>query len=291
MPHDPPIAVVIATHNRSARLARTLERLTALPERPEVLVVDNASTDGTRAMVADRFPGVGLLPLSANVGPLARNAGVRAVHRPYVAFSDDDSWWEPGALAEAVRLLDADPRIGLLAARTVVGAERTPDPVNSALAASPLTGPAGLPGPPVLGFLGCAAIARRTAYLAAGGYHPLLFIGGEETLLAYDITVAGWLVTYAPEVTAVHEPADDPRPERRATVRRAQNLTTWLRRPLPVALRDTWDLVREAPTDPAARAALGQVMPRLPAAWRARRPLPPDVEADVRLLERTHATS
>ncbi|MEV1008518.1 glycosyltransferase [Streptomyces sp. NPDC049881] len=290
MPH-PSIAVVIATRNRAARLAVTLERLSALPEDPEILVVDNASTDDTRAMVAERFPAVGVLPMPDNLGPLARNAGVRALRQPYIAFSDDDSWWEPGSLAEAVRLLDDDPRIGLLAARTVVGAAREPDPVNGALAASPLTGPVGLPGPPVLGFLGCAAVTRRSAYLAAGGYHPLLFIGGEETLLAYDLTVAGWTVAYAPELTAVHEPADDPRPERRAIMRRNENLTAWLRRPLPVALRDTWRLAREAPADPVARQALGQVVSRLPAAWRARRPLPPEVEADVRLLERAHVTA
>ncbi|WP_052850499.1 glycosyltransferase family 2 protein [Streptomyces avicenniae] len=290
MPH-PSLAVVIATRNRAAKLAATLERLVALPEDPEILVVDNASTDDTRAMVADRFPHVGLLPMPDNLGPLARNAGVRALRQPYIAFSDDDSWWTPGSLTEAARLLDDDPRIGLLAARTLVGADRAPDPVNSALAASPLSGPAGLPGPPVLGFLGCAAVARRSAYLAAGGYHPLLFIGGEETLLAYDLTVAGWLVTYAPEITAVHEPADDPRPERRAMMRRNANLTAWLRRPLPVALRDTWQLAREAPADATARQALGQIVSRLPAAWRDRRPLPPEVEADVRLLERTHAAA
>jgi GT2 family glycosyltransferase len=295
MPEVPeaPVAVVIATRNRADNLAVTLERLTALPERPDIAVVDNASADGTRRLVAERFPRVRVLPLPVNRGALARNEGVRSLPHRYIAFSDDDSWWEPGALAEAVRLLDADQRIGLLAARTLVAPYRTPDPLNEALAGSPLTAPSpeALPGPPVLGFLGCAAVARRAAFLSVGGYHPLLFFGAEETLLAYDLTAAGWIVCYAPHVTAVHRPAaSGARPGRQTLIRRNQALTAWLRRPLPVALRDTWRLARLAPGDRVARRALSQVATRLPAALLTRRRLPYTVERDVRLLEARHAT-
>ena len=290
MPHSP-VGVVIATRNRAASLAHTLERLCALPERPQIVVVDNDSADDTRARV-ERFPGVRLLRLTDNQGALARNIGARALAQPYVAFSDDDSWWAPGALAAAAESLDADPRIGLLAARTLVAPRHTPDPLNRQLAASPLGGadaPPELPGPRVLGFLGCAAVARREAFLAVGGYHPLLFFGAEETLLAYDLTTAGWLVCYAPQVTAVHQPADGERPQRRTLVWRNETLTSWLRRPAHIALRDTVNLARAAPRDPAARQALRQLLPRMPAALRGRRPLPPAVEAEVRRLEAVHA--
>ncbi len=279
------MSVVIATRNRAAGLLDTLDRLAALPDRPEVVVVDNASADGTSARVAAQFPAVRLLTLPANQGALARNEGARITSHPYVAFSDDDSWWEPGALTAATRLLDAEPRMGLLAAHTVVAPEGSPDPLNAALAGSPLGGPPGLPGPPVLGFLGCAAVARRTAFLEVGGYHPLLFFGAEETLLAYDLAAAGWLSCYAPRITAVHRPATDDRPGRAVRVRRNELLTAWLRRPLPRALRDTWTLARLAPGDTAARHALAQATTRLPAALRHRHPLPPAVERDIRLVE------
>ncbi|WP_255307936.1 glycosyltransferase family 2 protein [Streptomyces marincola] len=288
------IGVVIATRNRATGLLATLDRLTALPERPPITVVDNASDDGTRALLASRFPAVRVLALPANLGAPARNKGVLALPARYIAFSDDDSWWEPGALAEAVALMERDPRLGLVAARTLVGEERVPDPLNDVLAASPPAAdddpqaPAagdGQPGPPVLGFLGCAAVVRRSAFLSVGGYHPLLFIGGEETLLAYDLTAAGWHVRYAPQVTAVHRPAAGPRPGRDALMRRNEVLTAWLRRPLPVALRSTWRLAGAARREPAARQALGQLLPRLPAAVRGRRPLPAGVEAHVRRLE------
>ncbi|WP_234320535.1 glycosyltransferase family 2 protein [Streptomyces sp. SBT349] len=289
----PLVGVVIATRNRSSSLVTTLDRLASLPERPPVTVVDNASTDGTSELLADRYPGVDVLRLPANRGALARNDGVLALPARYVAFSDDDSWWEPGSLAAAVELMEANPRLGLVAARTLVGPGRAPDPLNTALAESPLDPRPGLPGPAVLGFLGCAAVARRSAFLDVGGYHPLLFFGAEETLLAYDLAAAGWDVCYAPEVTAVHHPAADPRARRSTLVRRNEVLTSWLRRPLPVALRDTWRLVRDAPGDRAAWRALAQLAPRLPAALRGRRMLPAEVEANVRRLERLehgHAT-
>ncbi|WP_059006084.1 glycosyltransferase family 2 protein [Streptomyces specialis] len=275
--------------NRAPTLLTTLEKLTTLPERPPVVVVDNGSDDGTATLVAERFPAVRVLALPVNRGPLARNEGARLLTTPYIAFSDDDSWWAPGALATAAALLDAGPRVGLLAARVAVGQDLAPDPINDALAASPLGTAPGLPGPAVLGFLGCAAVVRRSAFLAVGGYHPLLWIGGEETLLAYDLTAAGWHVCHAPQLTAVHHPAEAPRPHRVAHMRRNETLTAWLRRPVPVALRQTWRLARDARADHAARRAFGQLLPRLPGALRARRRLPAAVEAQVRRLEAADA--
>ncbi|MES4832475.1 glycosyltransferase, partial [Streptomyces anthocyanicus] len=247
-----PVGIVIATRNRRASLAVTVRNLLALPERPDVLVVDNASTDDTRAMLARDFPRVRVLPLPYNRGALARTHGVRALDTPYVAFSDDDSWWAPGALGAAARHFDDHPRLGLLSARTLVGPGDAADPLNDLLADSPLGTATDLPGTQVLGFLGCAAVARRTAYLDAGGYHPLLFFGGEETLLAYDLAARGWGVTHCPDVIAHHHPHPRPRTGRPAVVRRNALLTAWLRRPLPHALARTRALAADARRDPHA---------------------------------------
>ncbi|MEV6963167.1 glycosyltransferase [Streptomyces sp. NPDC051207] len=285
---DSTVGVVIATRNRAAGLAGTLRHLLALPERPPVLVVDNASTDHTRALLARDFPQVRVLALPVNRGALARTHGVRSIGTPYVAFSDDDSWWAPGALAEAARLFDAHPRLGLLAARTLVGPDQDPDPLNDVLAASPLGPATDLPGTQVLGFLACAAVVRRTAYLDAGGFHQVLFFGGEESLLAYDLAARGWGVTHCPEVVAHHHPGTGgPRPGRVAVQRRNELLTAWLRRPLPYVLARTRDLAADACHDPHARRALREALARLPAALRARRTLPPYLEHAVRLLDGT----
>ncbi|MEU0286532.1 glycosyltransferase [Streptomyces sp. NPDC006147] len=277
--------VVIATRDRRERLAVTLRHLSDLPERPEILVADNASSDGTPAMVTRDFPHVRVLTLPVNHGALARNHGARVLDTPYIAFSDDDSWWAPGALSRAADLFDAHPRLGLIAARTLVGPDAVPDPLNDLLAASPLGPAADLPGTQVLGFLACGAVVRRSAYLDAGGFHRLLFFGGEETCLAYDLAARGWGVTHCPDVVAHHHPATSARPGRPAQQRRNEVLTAWLRRPVPYALARTRVLAAEARADETARRALGQTLTRLPAALRDRRPLPPHVERAARLLE------
>ena len=103
------MSVVVITRNRRERLVRTLSHLTDLPERPPVVVVDNASDDGTPDVVRARFPHVRVGALPANHGALARTVGVRAATTPYVAFSDDDSWWAAGALLRAADHFDAAP--------------------------------------------------------------------------------------------------------------------------------------------------------------------------------------
>src|SRR5581483_5855637 len=102
---DPRVGVVVLTYNRAAELLRTLQRLAALPEQPRIVVVDNASVDGTAALVGERFPDVLCLPLKENAGAAGRNYGIELCDRPYVALCDDDCWWEPGSLRRAADLL------------------------------------------------------------------------------------------------------------------------------------------------------------------------------------------
>lgn len=156
---DPRVAVVVATRDRRASLLATLPRLLALPERPDLLVVDNASGDGAADAVACAAPSARLVRLSRNVGAAARNVGARRARAGYVAFADD-SWWAPGALARAADLLDAHPALAV-AARVLVGHGERLDPVSAAMAASPLPRAPGVPGPAVLGFLACGAVVHR----------------------------------------------------------------------------------------------------------------------------------
>jgi GT2 family glycosyltransferase len=280
------LTVVIITRNRRAALLSTLARLTALPERPVLVVVDNGSEDGTVAAVRARYPRVRLVPLGRNHGAAARNIGVHLARTPYVAFSDDDSWWEAGALTRAAELFDAHPRLGLVAARVLVGPGRVPDPINAAMAASPLPAEPDLPGPPVLGFLACAAVVRRRAFLEAGGFSSLLFFVGEERLLAYDLAAADWSRCYAPDVVAVHDPSArrPPSRERRRLELRNRVLTAWLRRPAPVALRETARMGTRAVVDGDARSALLAVALRMPVTLLQRRPVPAAVESGIRRM-------
>jgi len=281
-----PVTVVVATRNRREELHRTLRMLGRLRPRPPVVVVDNASTDGTADSVRDLFPEVQVVTLARNVGAAARNVGVSLARTPYAAFCDDDSWWEPGALERAADAFDAHPRLGLVAASVRVGEEGRPDPLNEQLARGLGTVP-GLPGPRVLGFMACAAVVRVAAFEEVGGFNPLLFFAGEETLLALDLAAAGWEPCHLPEVWACHHPSvrRPPGPWRRRLEQRNAVLTMWLRRPVPRALAATADLARRARADAPARAALADVLRALPRVLAARRRLPPSVEGDLRVLE------
>ncbi|MCL7424971.1 glycosyltransferase family 2 protein [Streptomyces sp. YS415] len=283
---DGRVTVAVITRDRPRSVLRTLDALSALPERPPVIVVDNGSDAATTAAVRRHPATTRLVEPHRNTGALGRNLAARHADTPYVAFSDDDSWWAPGALRQAADLLDTHPRLGLVTARTLVGPDHTEDPLNTLLAASPLPAQADLPGQPVLGFLACAGVVRKDAFLAVGGFHPLLFFNGEETLLAYDLTAAGWGVTYVPTLTAHHHPEPSSRHGRSHLARRNEVLTRWLRRPLRVALRSTTRLAADALAGrPGARHALREVIARLPAALARRRRLPPHVEHAARLLD------
>jgi GT2 family glycosyltransferase len=266
---------------------RTLQHLHELTPPPPIVVVDNGSTDGTAHAVRAQFTGVVVLVLRRNYGASARNLGVLAARTPYVAFSDDDSWWAPGALQRATAALDSHPRLGLVAACTLVGPAQRPDPVNPLMAASPLPRPPHAPGPSVLGFLACSAVLRRQAFCAVGGFSNLLFFVGEERLLCYDLASAGWERAYLHDVVAHHHPsAHRPDPERRRVLElRNALLTAVLRRPQPVAVATAAALARDSGRDVTARRALREALVRLPAALRRRAPLPAAVEEQVRMLE------
>ncbi len=276
------VSVVMMTRNRREQALRSLTQLAALPEEPPIILVDNGSDDGTADAVRDTFSAVTVLSPGRNLGAAARTLGVRAATTAYVAFSDDDSWWAPGALTRAAEHFDAAPRLGLLAGRLLVGPEEEVDPVCAEMAASPLPVHSDLPGPSVLGFLACGSVLRRRAYLQVGGFHPVIFFCGEEAVLAQDLAAAGWGLSYVEDVIAHHHPQPGPeRGDRRRLQAGNAVLAAWLRRPFPVALSQTVSALAQG----ADRAAVGDLARRLPATLKARQPLPREVERQVRRLD------
>jgi GT2 family glycosyltransferase len=204
---------------------------------------------------------------------------------PFLAFSDDDSWWAPGALDLAAELMHRHRRLAVLAARVLVGPEARLDPTCGMMGQSPLAPAPDLPGRPVLGFLACGAVVRREAFLAAGGFHPRLGVGGEEWLLAIDLSVLGWGVAYVPEVVAHHHPPGgrDPGP-RRVHQLRNQILCAWLRRRPATAFRVTAAALASI-GDREVRSAVTRAAGQLGWALRERRPVPRRLERDLMILE------
>jgi GT2 family glycosyltransferase len=289
---DPRVTVVVITRDRRESLARTLTRLAALPERPAVIVADNASRDGTAAMVRWEHPEVTLLPLRCNTGAVARNIAVRLVTTPYVAFCDDDTWWEPGALRRCADVLGAWPGVASVTARIVVEPSGEDDPIVAELASSPVPAPAGLPGPALMSFLAGASVLRVGAFRAAGGFSARLWLGGEEELLAADLVSAGHVLCYLAGAVVHHEPS----PVRDVTGRRWLGIRntlwfTWLRRPARAAARRTAELAAQVPRDAVSVRAFAAAAAGLPWVLRERRPVPARVEAIIRGLDQPRQAS
>ncbi len=289
---DRRVSVVVITHARRDELLRSLSHLPELPEQPRIVVVDNASPDGTAEAVAARFPEVEVLRADRNLGASGRNLGVELVDTPYIAFCDDDTWWEPGSLSRAADLLDRHPQLAVVTARIVVEPGGTDDPICEDMALSPLPAPEGLPGHPLLSFLAGASVVRRSAFLEVGWFEPKFFFGGEEELLAADLASAGWALAYMPELLVHHRasPARDPSAYRRRGIRNTLWFT-WLRRPLPSAARRTLAQLRRLPLDRVAVGGVLDALAGLPWVVRNRRTVPPNVEYGLRLLDRPQLES
>ncbi|RBY90864.1 glycosyltransferase family 2 protein [Blastococcus sp. TF02A-26] len=249
-----------------------------------VVFVDNGSTDGSVEAVRANHPDVTVLPLGENVGARARTIGAEHAGTPYVAFADDDSWWASGDLARAAAIMRDHPRLAVLNARILVGPEERLDPVCAEMAASPLGTDPDLPGPSLLGFVACGAMVRTEAFLAVGGFDPVVRFPGEEERLSLDLATAGWGLAYVDEVTVHHHPSTrrhDPA-ARRAAIWRSRLLTAVMRLPLSDVLRVVVAAVRAGA--PERRGVL-RALRDLPGAVGRRRPVPAEVLARRRLLE------
>lgn len=290
--HDPRVSVVTITRDRREELLRTLGHLTALPERPRVIVVDNGSSDDTVEAVRERFPQVDVVALEINLGAAGRNLGVDRAKTPYVAFSDDDSWWASGALTRIADVLDAHPRLAVAQGHILVGEEERDDPIHAEMADSPLPPEPDMPGHPVASFVGCVSVVRRSAFLAVGGFDERLLVGGEEEHLAADLAAAGWSLAYIPEARGHHHASS----KRGRDARRRQGIRNtlwfaWLRRPLGSAVRRTLMMARRVPKDVVSARGFLDAARGLPWVLRERRVVPPHVERRLRLLDEPQMSS
>jgi GT2 family glycosyltransferase len=116
------VAIVIVAFNAREDLARTLESLTsAVPAvAHEIIVVDNASSDGAARMVASRFPRVRLIEAGANLGfARATNVGIRVSSSELVLLLNPDTLVPPGAIDRLAAILDDSPEVAAVGPRIV----------------------------------------------------------------------------------------------------------------------------------------------------------------------------
>ena len=118
------LAIVIVSYNASEDLANTLASLTSAPPLTshDVVVVDNASTDGAPSMVRERFPTVRVIDAGDNLGfARANNLGIRATASELVLLLNPDTIVPPGSIDRLIERLDERPDAAVIGPRVVDG--------------------------------------------------------------------------------------------------------------------------------------------------------------------------
>jgi glycosyltransferase involved in cell wall biosynthesis len=189
------ISVVVPAYKAEGTISEALTSVAAQGfDDLELIVVDDASPDRTAEIVRAEFPAARLIRLPENRGPAAaRNAGIAAARREWVAFLDGDDVWLPWRLAAQCEALQANPDAVLFCGDVVLLGEPTPaaptpDDVRRATRRVALEEFVDDNPVPTSSVLVCAESVRR-----AGGFDER-FRGPEDIDLWMRIAAAGPVV-------------------------------------------------------------------------------------------------
>jgi GT2 family glycosyltransferase len=245
------ISVVVTSYNAREHLAQCLTKLGEQSATwDEVIVVDNASTDGSPETVEDDFPFCRLLRLPENVGfGTANNRGAALGRGDSLLFLNSDAWLAEGALECLQRRLDDEAALAFVAPRLFY-----PDG-RPQFVWSPETGVVGealqrlrnrfeslelnhrlVPAmlSPLLGsgwWTAACLLVRRSAFEAVGGFDERFFLYFEDVDLSRRLRRAGWQMATVHEAKAFHVKGGSGSPAGEIAYRRSQLLYYSLHRP------------------------------------------------------------
>jgi N-acetylglucosaminyl-diphospho-decaprenol L-rhamnosyltransferase len=205
---------IVSTDNRDLLLA-CLESLADTDA--EIVVLDNASEDGSADVVRERFPDVRLIAQQYRAGFAANhNTIIRETSGRHVYVLNEDTTAGDWGFERIVAYLDANPRVAVLGPKLVYPDGRPQD--SAWRFPTPLVSAAGLVSIGKLGVkqsrgeraravdwvMGAALVVRRAALEEVGLFDDGFFLYSEEVDLQLRLRRAGWKVRYFPEVTVVH---------------------------------------------------------------------------------------
>ncbi len=243
------ISLVIVNWNGARLLPACLEALRA-QSRPadEIIVVDNASTDDSRALLAARYPEIRVLAYQQNLGFAGgTNAGIAASRGAIVVALNNDTIARPDWLAQLIAPLESDDRLGATMSTMIFA--HAPEVIAAAgitvhrngLALEDLLGTplAALPlAPrPIFGPTGGAAAYRRAMLDDVGHFDENFFLYLEDADLAWRARLRGWSSIHVPGAIVAHlysASSGQGSPTKRYYL--ARNRLWGLRKNLPAAL-------------------------------------------------------
>lgn len=227
---SPAISVVIVAWNAKPYLELCLESLASAPPRRsmEVLVVDNASADGSVEMIETKFPWVKLIKSPENLGfSKGNNVAIRQAQGRYIALVNPDVIVFPGCLDVLADFLDQNPRVGNVGPRVLnpdmslqSSCRRFPTLWNNFCSASGLSSKFKnsrfFAGEHMFYFahdrtlavdviVGCFSFIRREALDSVGLLDEDLFMYGDDVDWCRRARNAGWDVVFYPGAQAIHD--------------------------------------------------------------------------------------
>ena len=275
------VTVVMITRDRAAALRNALGRLSSLPDAPPVIVVDNASVDATSEVITAAGSNVKGIRLRHNLGAAGRNAGVQAARTPYVAFSDDDSWWAPGALSRAAPISAATRGSACLPLASSSAAQKSSIPNARRWQAvlcdrrPTCLARASWASSPAAPSCGAALFWKRRI-------SPALRRRRRRNAALHRPYARGSGLAYCDDVTAVHHPEPGAaRPGRRARLVRNRLWTAWLRFSAGAAWTATTRTAHAALSDGGVRAGFCDAVRGMPWVLRERLPVDPSLDRDL----------
>jgi len=210
------VSAVAINYNGGERIIRTIEKLCEQPfELRQIVLVDNASTDGSTQTIAERFPQVRVLQMGENAGPCrSRNAAVRSLDSDLVLLLDNDLYVEPTTierLVAAQRETGAAvivPRIRLFEAPDTVQAEGADVHYVGAIRLRhgwrPLS-ELSTERAEVDGAISACLLVDRDAYLQAGGFEELYFFYFEDLEFSVRMRSLGYAFICEPSAEIYHD--------------------------------------------------------------------------------------
>ncbi len=243
-----PVAIVIVSYNVRELLRACLRRLPADATAPQIIVVDNASTDGSAAMVREEFASIQLIANAENRGfAAACNQGIRATTEDLVLLLNPDTLPEANELQKLVRTMIGQPAIGACGPRIL-----NPDgTLQRSCRRFPTLGvmmraELGWQGPyrmsnwahdttrEVDQLMGACLLLRRAALEQVGLLDERFFLYFEEVDLCWRLKRAGWGVLFVSEATVVHLGGQSSAADRLAALRhRYRSLFDFYRKHFP----------------------------------------------------------
>ncbi len=224
------VSILIISYNTRTLTATCLDSLHAAPDTvsTEVLVVDNASSDDTVAVLKERYPWVRLIEQPTNLGfARAVNIAASAATGRYVLLLNSDTVVIDDAVGRLVAFAEKHPHHGVYGGRTLAP-DRALDPsscwgaptlwshlcfglgLTTARRGSRLFDPEALGGwqrdnvASVGVVTGCLLLVRRDRFTQLGGLDPRYFMYGEDVDFSLRARAAGYDPVITPEATVVH---------------------------------------------------------------------------------------